>query len=509
MTAATRAVPSGERGLLTVGVMAATLMQVLDSTIANVALPNMQASLGASPEAATWILTSYIVAAAVLMPLTGWLAQRVGPRRLYLASVVLFVIASMLCGIATSLEEMVAFRVLQGAAGAFLTPLGQTVLLDINPPENHGKAMALYGMGVMIGPILGPIIGGWLTEYYSWRWSFYINLPIGIAALALLWALLPRNPGTRRPFDLLGFSTLALGVGMFQLMLDRGQPLDWFQDIEIWIEAALALSAFWIFIVHVSGGRALFAPTMFADRNFATALAFSAVMGALLLGGMALMPSFLQRLYGYPVLDTGILLAPRGIGVFITMAVVGRVIGRVDPRPLVAAGFALTALSLWQMTRFSLEMGWEPVVFSGVVQGLGLGLLFVPLNTLAFATLDPRFRTEASSLINLARSLGGSIGISIATTMLTRNAQISHADLAGTITTERLAVGDPGLLEQFGQTGAAALAALDAEVTRQAVMIAYLDDFKLLMLMTLAAIPFTILLRRGSARAGRAPVIVD
>jgi DHA2 family multidrug resistance protein len=249
------ALHTANRPLLTIGVMAATIMQILDSTIANVALPHMQASLSATTDTITWVLTSYIVASAVAIPVTGWLADRIGSRNLFLWSVVGFVAASMLCGLAQSLPEMVAFRVLQGVAAAFMNPLSQTVMLDINRPSKQASAMSIWGMGVMVGPIMGPVLGGWLTENYDWRWVFYVNVPIGIGCFAILWTLLPSRPVVRRGFDLFGFTMLAIAISAFQLMCDRGQSEDWFQSWEVWIEGLVALSAAWMFVIHLASGR--------------------------------------------------------------------------------------------------------------------------------------------------------------------------------------------------------------------------------------------------------------
>jgi DHA2 family multidrug resistance protein len=390
------------RALLTVAVMGASVIQILDSTIANVALPHMQTSLGASLDTVTWVLTSYIIASAIAMPITGWLADRIGGRQLFLISVGGFVIASMLCGLATNLEEMVAFRVMQGISGAFIAPLAQTVMLDINPPERHARAMAIWGMGIMVGPIMGPIIGGWLTENYSWRWCFYVNVPIGIATIAALWALLPHKPVFRRKFDHLGFWALAVGLGSLQLMLDRGAQLDWFDSWEIRIEAAIATAAFWVFAVQMATSKnALFAKKMLTNRSFATSLFFMIVIGVVMFANMALLPPMMQNLYGYPVIDTGLLLAPRGVGILLSMAVAGRLVGKVDARILVGTGFSIAAFSMWQMSQWSMEMDWRPFAISGLVQGLGMGLVFIPLNTLAFASLPAtmhRWRKPAQSV---------------------------------------------------------------------------------------------------------------
>ena len=487
-----------DHAIVTIALMMAVLLQVLDTTIANVALPHMMASMSATQETINWVLTSYIVAAAIAIPITGWLADRVGRRRLFILSVIAFTAASVLCAMAQNLPEMVAFRAIQGVSGAFLVPIAQAVMFDINPPEKHSRAMAMFGMGVMIGPILGPVLGGWLTENFNWRWVFLVNLPVGVITALMLIRFMPRTEIVKRRFDLFGFALLALALGSLQMMLDRGQQLDWFRSWEICIEAGVAISCAWMFVVHLTTGRGpLFDPKMFADRNFAFALFFMAVTGVLLLAGLALLPPLLQHLYGYSVLDSGILTAPRGVGTLISMMVAGRLTGRIDARLLIFAGVALMALSLWQMAGFTLTMGSTPIVVSGLVQGLGLGLIFVPLQSLAFASLAAHYRTTGASLLNLSRNIGGSIGISTVTTLLARNLQLSHSDLAAHVTPYSLPLLDPSLAERLGQYGDSAAAMLDLEINRQALMIAYLDDFHAMMLVTVASLPLVWLLRKA------------
>ena len=484
-------------GLLTVGVMAAMVMQILDTTIANVALPHMQTSLGATMDTVTWVLTSYIVASAIALPITGWLADRYGSRNLFLVAVGGFVIASMLCGISTSLEEMVAFRVFQGIFAAFIAPLSQTVMLDINPPERQGKAMAVWGMGVMVGPIMGPVIGGWLTENYNWRWVFYVNVPVGVLTFALLWWLLPSKQKRTRAFDMLGFSMLAIGLASFQLMLDRGQQEDWFQSWEIMIEAGIALAAFWIFVVHMATGKKpLFDRQMLANRNLLTGLFFMFLVGITAMAPMALLPPMLQQLFGYSVIDTGMVLAPRGVGVLITMWIGGQLIGKVDPRYLIGTGVCISAYSMWLMTHWSLGMDWHSVVTSGFLQGIGMGLVFMPLNSMAFATLSSSYRTDGASLLNLTRSIGSSAGISMVTTLLSRNSQISHADISGNLTALSLPAVNPAWLGALGSSGETVMAMANAEITRQALMIAYLDDFYLMAGVTMLTLPLVFILKR-------------
>jgi DHA2 family multidrug resistance protein len=487
-----------ERGFTTLAVILAMLMQILDQTIANVALPRMQTDLGATRETVTWVLTAYIVASAMAIPITGWLAEQVGRKRLFLWSVVVFVIASMLCAVAQNLATMVAFRVIQGISGAFLVPLAQSVMFDINPPEKHARAMSMFGAGVMIGPILGPVLGGYLTDNFNWRWVFLINLPIGLIAATMMIRFLPKTPMTKRKFDLFGFFMIALALGGMQMMLDRGETLDWFESWEIWIEAGLAISGLWMFGVHMATARnPIFNLEMFKDRNFSTGLLFMAVTGLMMLAGLALLPPMLQNLFGYSVLQSGFLTAPRGVGTLLSMIVVGRLVGKVDARLLILFGIGLMAWSLKLMSGFSLQMDQRPIITSGIIQGFALGFLFVPLNTLAFGTLNPMFRTTAASLLNLSRSVGGSIGISVVTVLLAHNVQTSHSDLASHITQYSLPPVNPAILQGAPPITDTVLMMADAEVNRQALMIAYIDDFYLMMIVSLLAIPLLLLLKKG------------
>ncbi|HEY8435416.1 MAG TPA: DHA2 family efflux MFS transporter permease subunit [Sphingomicrobium sp.] len=498
--AATHELPTGRRLIVTVGVMAAVLLQVLDTTIANVALPHMQASLSATQDTINWVLTSYIVASAIALPISGWLADKVGRKRLLLISVVVFTAASVLCATATSLGEMVFFRALQGVGGAFIVPLAQATLFDINPREKHGQAMALFGGGVMIGPILGPVIGGWLTDNYNWRWVFLVNLPVGIICILLMARFMPKTETHQRKFDMFGFALLAISLAALQFCLDRGEQKDWFSSWEILIEAGLAIAAGWMFLVHmITTNHPLFDRAMFKDRNFATSLVFMAVTGVLLLAGLALLPPLLQNLYGYSVLQSGFLTAPRGIGTLFSMLIAGRMTGKIDARILVGIGVLLMGTSLYMMTGFAIDQPSRPVIMSGVVQGLGLGLIFVPLQTLAFETLPSKMRTTGAALLNLSRNIGGSIGISVVSTELVRLTQVSHADMAAQITQQTIPTADPTLLQTVAPVaGPAALAYINGLITKQALFIAYLDDFKLMMIITFAILPLLFFMKRGS-----------
>ena len=486
------------RGLITVAIMLATIMQVLDTTIANVALPSMTGDLGASQDTITWVLTSYIVAAAIMTPVTGWLADRIGKRELFLVSIIGFVGTSMLCGLAWSLPSMVAFRLMQGIFGAAIVPLSQTFLLDINPRERAGQAMAMWGAGIMVGPIIGPTLGGWLTESFNWRWVFLINLPVGILALLGSAAYLPRAPRRIRRFDIFGFVMLSVAIGALQLMLDRGGEVDWFSSAEIWTYLFLTVSGFWIFVIHIMvADKPFLDPLMFTDRNFAVGLAFIFVIGIILLASLALLPPMLSRIFGYPTITTGLVMGPRGIGTMVSMLVVGRLVRKVDPRVLVATGLILTAASLYLMTGFTPQMTSGPIIWSGILQGLGLGLVFVPLSTIAFSTIDPIYRADATSLFSLVRNIGSSIGISIVSVLLARNVQINHAELGAMISPYNPMLWH--LAPGAAAGNSAALSQVDGLVTIQALMISYIDDFKLMMIITLAAMPLVFMLRHTKA----------
>jgi len=496
----------GNKGFITLSVMLATIMQALDTTIANVALPHMQGSMSATQDQISWVLTSYIVASAIFLPMTGFLAERFGRKRLFLWSVVGFTLTSMLCGAAQNLPQIVVFRLLQGIFGAALVPLSQSILLDTYPKEKHASAMALWGVGVMLGPILGPSLGGWLTEYYSWRWVFYINLPFGILALFGIMAFVKETPvNSARRFDLLGFAFLSLGIGALQMMLDRGEVLDWFHSHEIVLELILALLGFYWFVAHIFTHRQPFIePVIFKDRNFSMGLVFMFMVGIILLATMALLPPFLQNLLHYPVIDVGLVMAPRGVGVMIAMLLVGRLAGVIDPRKQVVFGLGLTAFSLWEMTLFNTDISPWDIIRTSVIQGFGLGFVFVPLSAIAFSTLHQRFRNEGTALFSLVRNIGSSIGISVVISQLQQNSQRNHAVFADYITHFNLP------LKQVMQEGAwnihtaQGLASLNAEVTRQAATLAYLQDFRLMMWITLAALPLIVFLKAPAIPAKKA-----
>ena len=478
--------------------MIATLMQALDNTIANVALPYIQGSLSATLDQITWVLTSYIIAAAIMTAPVGWLAARFGRKALFVACLTGFTVASMLCGFAESLTQMVLFRLLQGMFGAALVPLSQATMLDLYPIEQRGSAMALWGMGVMVGPILGPTLGGYLTDVYNWRWVFFINLPFGIAAIAGMMVFMKetgRNAALR--FDWIGFAVLSMGLAGLQLMLDRGQQKDWFGSMEIIAETVIAALGFYLFLVHLFTAKQPFiTPRIFRDVNFVSGLLVMFAVGMVLLSSSALLAPYLQNLGGYEVSDAGLLMVPRGLGTMLAMLLAGRLINRTDPRVLMLIGILMIAASMWWM------MGWTPDVSvwslstTTMVQGFGLGLVFTPLQVVAFATLPVALRTDGTALFSLMRNVGSAIGISVTSFLLAQNTQIMHASLAAQVTPFNRMLQTGGAYLFWNAAAPPGLAALNAEITRQASIIAYVDDFKLMLLITLPTALLLLLMRR-------------
>jgi DHA2 family multidrug resistance protein len=502
------------RPMITLSIMLATIMQTLDGTIANVALPHMQGTLSASQDQIAWVLTAYIVAAAIATPLTGWFVDRFGQKNVFLASIGGFTVASVLCGMSNSLAEIVAARLLQGVFGAALVPLSQVVLMDINPKEKQGSAMAIWGMGVMVGPILGPTLGGWLTDSYSWRWVFLINVPIGLLASYGMWKYIRPVPGPRRQrFDLFGFATLSLAIGALQLLLDRGQQNDWFSSTETWIEVVCMIVTATYFIAHTAMTpveKSFLDYRLLKNQNYVTGLLFIFIVGLVLYATRALTPTMLETLLDYPVATAGLVTAPAGIGTMFAMLIAGRIIGKVDLRLTLFVGFLLTAFSLWEMAHYSLDLSESDIVWPGVIQGIGTGFVFVPLSAATFATLSPAMRAQGTALFSLVRNVGSSIGISLVQTMLVRNTVIAHASLTERVTSSSAAWHNPAIAKAYdvGTSGGAAF--LDRAVAQQAAMIGYIDDFWLMLFLTLAVIPLLLLIRppqRQDAAADASAVI--
>ena len=500
------AAPAVNRAAITISIMLATIMQAIDTTIANVALPHIQGSLSAAQDQITWILTSYIVAAAIMTPLTGWLAGAFGIKGVFLISVAGFTVASALCGLAQSLPQMVLFRLLQGICGAALMPLSQAVLLRINPPERHGQAMAIWGTGAMIGPIAGPALGGWLTDNYNWRWVFYINLPVGIIAFLGILVFIHETRQTRRErFDFFGFAALGVAIGALQMLLDRGELKDWFHSTEIWVETTVAGLAFYLFVVHTVTTREppFLNRDLLRNRNFVAGNLLMFFVGVIMFATLALLPTMLQQSMDYPVATAGLVTAPRGIGTMLAMFLVGRIINLVDVRLLILSGLALTTLSLYQMSGFSLAMDTQPIVVSGLVQGFGLGFVFVPLSTISFATLPRSVLTQGTAIFSLTRNIGSSIGIAILEALFVENTQIVHSRLVEQLRPDNPLAQAPYLLSPYSLNTTTGIAALNAEVTRQAQMVAYIDDFKSMMFIAFLVAPLLLLLHKP--RGGSAP----
>jgi DHA2 family multidrug resistance protein len=483
------------RAMITMSAIGATLLQSLDQTIANVALPYMQGSFSASYDEITWVLTSYITAAAIMTAPVGWLAGRFGRKPLYIGCILGFTVASMLCGAAQSLGQIVGFRLLQGMFSAALVPLSQATLLDIYPPERRGFAMAIWGMGVMIGPIMGPTLGGFLTENYDWRWVFYINLPFGLLAAAGLLLFLPNTRDRNGSgFDWLGFGVLSTGMGALQLMLDRGQDQDWFSSKEIIIEAVLAGLGLYLFTVHLFSARQpLLRPTLFRDRNFLSGLMVMFAVGTLLVSSLALMTPWLQVMSNYPVQTAGMIMAPRGLGNFTAIMLSGRLSNRIDPRYLAGTGLILLCTSFYIMTGWTPDVSQRTIILTIVLQGFGLGLAFMPVQILAFATLDATLRTEGASLFALLRNVGAAIGVSVTSTVLARNTQALHEVIGASLTPFNRALAAVEAINPHTLRGAALL---DGLVNRQAEIIAYIDDYVLLICTTLPAVLLLLVMRK-------------
>jgi DHA2 family multidrug resistance protein len=491
------------RGLLTLCTVLATLMQSLDSTIANVALPYMQGSMGASQEQINWVLTSYIVAAAIMTAPTGYLASRFGGTRLFVTSILGFTFASILCGLAGSLNQLVIFRVMQGMFGAALVPLSQAVMYDIYPPEQRGPALSLWTMGVMVGPILGPILGGWLTENYDWRWVFYINVPLGLLATIGLLALLKETPHSgSAKLDWVGFTSLSLAIGAFQMLLDRGETLDWFSSTEIMVEAGLAGCAFYIFLIQFwFAPRPFLSRRVFADRNFLIGIILYFINGLIMYSTLALLAPYVQTLMDYPVVTAGVVLAPRGIGVMIAALICGRLLGRISARVLLGLGFGIGAYVLYEMTSWTPAISEWTLVSVGIMQGVGIGFVSIPLNITTFSTLPQAQRTEGTSIYSLMRNLGSSIGISVTGALLQINTQVNHAIIATHVTPLNRALQSGAASHLWNPHSAFGAAALNQEITRQAQIIAYVDDFKLMFILAVIALPLVLLTRRPAARS--------
>jgi DHA2 family multidrug resistance protein len=502
--------------LIALSVMLGTFMEVLDTSVANVALPHIGGTLSATPEEATWVLTSYLVSNAIILPTTAWLSAAFGRKRFLLTCIALFTASSAACGAATSLGMLIVARVLQGVGGGALQPIAQAVLMESFPPARRGVAMATFSMGVIVAPILGPTLGGWITDQYSWRWVFYINLPIGIVAALMVWSFIEDPPYLERTqlrrMDFIGFGFMSVGLGALQIMLDKGQEADWFSSSLIRtlaVVSALAMIAFVIRELTTDEPVVRFA--VLADRNFAVGIVLITMLGVVIYGTTAMLPLFLQTLLGYTALDSGLAVSPRGLGAMVSAVLVGRLIGVVDSRLLIATGFSAMAVSGWMFSHMTLDIARSNIVFATVLNGAASGLIFVPLSTTVMAYLPRERMGQATGIYNLMRNIGAGVGISLMTTFLARSAQAHQAALVTHLTPY-----DPRY-RQWLETAQSALAARGNPATapaqalamlygmlgRQATLLAFLDNFRLISLAGVICVPLVLLFRRSRARGGR------
>ena len=493
------------RYLITCVVMLAAVLQILDTTIVTVALPHMQGQLGANTEQIGWVLTSYLISSGIFMPLTGFLTDRYGQRRYLLWSIVGFVIASMLCGFAASLHEIVLFRLLQGVAGAGLVPTAQSVLVNIYPKEKRGQAMAIFGVGAMVGPILGPTLGGYLTEALNWRWTFFINLPVGILALAGAYFYIPDTEKRFRPIDWIGFSFLAVAVAAMQFVLDRGRQDDWFSSQLILAATGASIFGFVCLIMRnlEMGDRAIFRLDVFRDRNFALSVLILATFMFSMYGALDLQPTMLEKMLDYPALTAGLVLAPRGAGAMVSMFLAGRLIPRVGAKPLILVGFCCVVFGTWVTTWYTPRVDPWWIIWPIIVQGFGLGLVFVPLATVSFATLPPEWSAEAAGVRQLGRTIGASLGVSVSTTVLANQSQRAWNQLGGHVTTQNPALMDYLSSLHLTPDKAQAGAVLAQLVNKQSSFIGLIDAFYLMSFTVLLGLPLLLLIKRGVGKENR------
>jgi DHA2 family multidrug resistance protein len=502
--------PEANPWMIAAAVMLATFMVVLDSSVANVALPHIAGSLSASTDESTWVLTSYLVANAIMLPASGWIARRIGRKRLLLYSILLFTLASLLCGMSLNMPMLIVARVLQGIGGGGMQPLAQSILLESFPPYQHGTAMAVYGVGVIVAPVIGPTLGGWITDSYSWRWIFYVNLPIGILALFMVNLYVEDPPYLRKAFkgaiDYLGFGLMALWLGTLQLVLDKGQEADWFAAPWICLTAVISMLALVLFIIReLTEHDPIVQLRIFADRNFAVGTLITCVYGFVLYAATAMLPLYLQTMMGYSALQSGLSVSPRGMGAMASMIMVGVMVRYIDGRWLMAFGFGLLGLSTWMLGHISLEIGMSSVIVPNIFNGFAMGFIFVPLTTMTLSRLRKQDIGNGSGIYNLMRSIGGSIGIATMMAMLVRGGQVHQNTLAGDA-----GLGSPvagmmarGLRARLFSQGAdmvtaqhKALGALYRSVQQQSALLAYADNFRLIAALAFACIPLLLLFQK-------------
>jgi MFS transporter, DHA2 family, multidrug resistance protein len=507
--------PAYNPWLIAVAVMLATFMEVLDTSVANVSLPHIAGNLSATTDEATWVLTSYLVANAIILPATNWLGQLFGRKRFLITCIGLFTLASALCGMAQSLGFLITARILQGAGGGALQPISQAVLLESFPPQKRGAAMAVFAMGVVVAPILGPTLGGWITDNYSWRWIFYINLPIGVCAVLMANALVEDPPYLKRisaaNIDYLGFGLLSIWLASLQFMLDKGQELDWFQSTPILWCAIVSAAAFVGFIVReLTTDHPIVDLRVLKNRNFAVGSTMILLLGALLYGTTAILPLFMQNLLHYTAVDAGIAMSPRGIGALVMTVLVGRLVGKVSNRILIGVGFLLLSYSCLLLAGINLQVGMSSIVFPVVVSGVAISLIFVPLTTATMGTLSQQQIGNASGIFNLMRNVGGSVGIAMITTLVARTAQTNQAALSyhfskfNPLFQQKLAAIQSGLEQHSGHWQAMKQAPriLYGVLQEQAALLSYVHNFLFFAIVCLICAPLVFLMKKVRKRAG-------
>lgn len=504
--------PSFNPWLIAASVMLATFMEVLDTSVANVSLPHIAGTLSASTEEATWVLTSYLVANAVILPITGWLSSYFGRKRLLITCIIIFTVSSALCGAATSMTMLIVARVLQGIGGGVLQPTAQAVLMESFPFEKRGQAMAVYAMGIIVAPIIGPTLGGWITDNYSWRWIFYINVPVGVAAVLMaMWFIenppyLKRAEGSR--IDYLGFGLMAIFLSTFQIVLDTGQQNQWFESKQIVLLTVISIASLIAFVFReLTIEEPIVNLRILANRNFGVGTLLMTIVGGVLYGTTALLPLFLQTLLGYPAVQSGLAVSPRGIGSMASMIIVGRLVGKIDSRLLMTFGFAVLAISMYMLAGVNLQIATSNIVWPNIINGFAMGFIFVPLTTTATGTLSREQMSNAAGIYSLMRNLGGGLGISALTTLLARGAQQHQAMMVSHLTPYDTAFQQQ--LEQlqraFGSSATGmqqAYAAIYGTVVKQANLMAFIDNFRLLTYVCLACIPLVFLLKRVRSGGG-------
>ncbi len=502
--------PAANPWMIAASVMLATFMVVLDSSVANVALPHIAGNLSASTDESTWVLTSYLVSNAIMLPAAGWIARRIGRKRLLIFSILLFTAASLLCGVAITMPMLIVARILQGVGGGGMQPLAQSILLESFPPRQHGTAMAVDGVGVVVAPVIGPTLGGWITDSYSWRWIFYINLPIGLLALFMVNLFVEDPPYLRKAFkgaiDYLGFGLMALWLGTLQLVLDKGQEADWFAAPWVrWTAAVSTLALIGFIVRELTDHEPIVLLHVFADRNFSVGTLITCIYGFILYATTAMLPLFLQTMLGYSALQSGLSVSPRGIGAMASMMAVGVMVRYFDGRLLMAFGFVLLGYSTWMLGQINLAIGMGSVVMPNVISGFAMGFIFVPLTTMSLSRLRKQEMGNATGIYNLMRNIGGSIGIATVTTLLVRGSQVHQSYLAANAGTGNPIAGGlvSGLQAKLFAQGAdaftahqKALGTIYRSVQQQSALLAYMDNFHLMAFLALLCIPLLLLFRR-------------